>query len=103
MMERYYGVVSFPNFVKLILRRADRLCRTIRSCLLDIHWLPMASRCCYCEVRYTAIARLESLSDDLNYIGLMAGLQFSHVQAHSSEWNITVAAVRYFSQVPKRD
>ena len=27
MMERYYGVVSFPNFVTLILRRAGRLCR----------------------------------------------------------------------------
>ena len=29
----------------------------------------------------------------------MAGLQFSHVQAHSSEWNISEVAVRYFSQV----
>jgi len=104
MMERYYGVVSFPNFVTLILRRAGRLCRTVKSCQLDRHWLPMVSRCCYCDLQYTAIARLESLSEELDYIGMMAGgVEFSHLQAHSSEWNITEAAVRYFSQVPKRD
>ena len=27
LMERYYGFVSFPNFVTLILRKAGRLCR----------------------------------------------------------------------------
>ena len=50
--------------------------------------------------KYNPINWSESLSEDLNYIGLMAGgIQFSPVQAHSSHWNITEATVRYFSQV----
>ena len=36
-------------------------------------------------------------------MGLLAGgLEFSQVQAHSSQWNITEAAVRYFSQVKRK-
>ena len=57
-MEREYGRVSFPNFVNMTLRRAGTVCRTVSSCSLNIHWLPLTSRCGYCSLQYSAIARL---------------------------------------------
>ena len=32
--------------------------RRVSSCNLDIHWVPMISRCGYCDLQYSAIARL---------------------------------------------
>ena len=58
IMEREYGRVSFPNFVNMTLRRAGTVCRTVSSCSLNIHWLPLTSRCGYCSLQYSAIARL---------------------------------------------
>jgi len=105
MIEEDSGRVSFPNFVTFILNKARRTCRRVSSCNLDIHWVPMISRCGYCDLQYSAIARLESLAEDLRQIGVMAGLEFSHVltHSHSSHWNSTSASLQYFSQVPKRD
>ena len=65
LLQRRYGGVSFPNFARLVAARAARRCGgggvveggAVDRCRLNIHWLPLVSRCGYCDLSYTVIAR----------------------------------------------
>ena len=63
LLQRRYGGVSFPNFARLVAARAARRCAgvvgggAVDRCRLNIHWLPLVSRCGYCDLSYTVIAR----------------------------------------------
>ena len=59
------GGATFPNFVSHVLERVKRRCPSLHNCSLNLHWLPFTSRCQYCTIPYTAIARLETLDTDL--------------------------------------
>ena len=62
---------------------------------------------CYCQAKLTLICvlldhwrlfRLETLSEDLDYIGLVAGVKFSSLTSHVSRENTTRLSLEYFQQ-----
>ena len=44
--------------------QGERQCVRPAECGLDRHWKPMVSRCGFCSVRYTVIARMEHFARD---------------------------------------
>ena len=36
---------------------------------MNNHWKPYLSRCAYCITNYTVVAKLDTLEDDLSFIG----------------------------------
>ena len=42
------------------------------------------ARCAYCTANYTVVAKLESLDDDLFFIGKMVGITFDDIEANVS-------------------
>ena len=70
------------TMIKSVLRlhlklKAARKCHSMRTCGLNNHWRPFISRCGYCDVPYTAIARAETLTEDMEFMGMMANVTFS--------------------------
>ena len=53
-------------------------CHSMKNCGLNMHWRPYISRCGYCDVHYTAIARAETLAEDMQFMGMMANVSFSN-------------------------
>ena len=74
-----YGGVSFAHFAKMILDQGDKYCRQMNTCMMDKHWLPFISRCGYCNIPYTVIARAENIAEDQKYIGHMANVTFHKI------------------------
>ena len=58
--------------------------RSYSDCQLNNHWLPYVARCAYCTANYTVVAKLESLDDDLFFIGKMVGITFDDIEANVS-------------------
>ena len=50
------------------------------------------------EYHLARLFRLETLSEDLDYIGLVAGVTFSPVSSHVSGENTSRLSVEYFQQ-----
>ena len=58
---------------------------SIDACRLNQHWHPYITRCGYCSVPYTVVGRLETMSEDLYYIGQMSrGVKFKKVESNRS-------------------
>ena len=51
----------------------------VGSCQLDRHWMPLVSRCAYCQVPYTVVAKVETLAEDLKFIGKLTSVNFQPV------------------------
>lgn len=75
---KYHGI-SFAQFTKLVLDESEKNCQEINNCKLDYHWLPFISRCAYCDLFYSIIARAETLDEDQKYIGRMANVTFEKI------------------------
>ena len=71
-----YGVVTFKNFVEMVLDKARRNCQKMNKCAMDVHWKPFISRCGYCNVPYKVIAKAESFAQDQKFIGRLANVTF---------------------------
>ncbi|XP_064599559.1 carbohydrate sulfotransferase 12-like [Liolophura sinensis] len=54
--------VTFPEFIKHVIRTVET-----RSGL-DSHWMPVYMVCSPCEVEYDLVGKLETISQDVNYI-----------------------------------
>ena len=67
---------------------------------MDRHWKPFISRCAYCDIPYSVIAKAESFPKDQKFIGKMAGVEFENVQAHKSHGESTKnLTMEYFGQL----
>ena len=75
-LEVHYGENSFGKFVQMILDQSEKNCQQLNNCKLDNHWKPFISRCAYCDVRYSVIAKAETIEEDQKYIGHMANVTF---------------------------
>ena len=71
-----FGGVSFFHFVTMILDSGAKNCQEMNQCSLNNHWKPFISRCAYCDVSYSIIARAETIREDQRYIGHMANVTF---------------------------
>ena len=56
----------------------------MRACGLNNHWKPFISRCGFCDVPYTVIARAETMIEDLEFIGMMANVTFTNMGEDSN-------------------
>ena len=64
--------------------------------------MPFITGCDYCTVPYTVIGRLETMEEDLLYIGQMAGVQFRLEKMNPSSGGSTSDKAReYFSQLDR--
>ena len=62
------GNLSFPNFVNHILTIFDSKNCSMGSCPgIDLHWKPFNEICGFCNVSFQAIAKLETLDEDIRY------------------------------------
>ena len=75
-LKSHYGAISFAMFVKMILEQSEKNCQQMNSCKMDNHWKPFISRCAYCDVSYSIIAKAETIKEDQRYIGHMANVTF---------------------------
>lgn len=95
-----YGGISFAHFADMILDKSVKICRQMNACRLDKHWKPFISRCGYCDVPYTVIARAETIAEDQKYIGHMANVTFHKIETHVSSGGSTKdLAKKYFSEM----
>jgi len=95
-----YGGVSFANFAEMVLDKSVKVCRQMNTCKLDKHWKPFISRCGYCDIPYTVIARAENIAEDQKYIGHMANVTFHKIESHVSSGGSTKDLARkYFSEM----
>ena len=77
--------------------------RKYSSCDLDPHWLPFISKCGYCTVPYTVIGRIESIDEDLDFIGQMAGVEFEKEHKNENIGGSTEdLAVKYFGLLDQK-
>jgi len=99
---KIYPAGTFSDFADYVLKLARVHCRSYGDCKLNNHWLPFLSRCAYCTANYTVVAKLETLDDDLFYIGEMVGITFDNIEANVSggvKTSISELAKQYFSQL----
>ena len=75
------------------------------DCDVDLHWIPYTATCAPCSIDYMAVARLENLSQDLAYIGQLAGIEFENIETKnpSRGGSSSELAMEYFSEVYKED
>ena len=78
-LKSQYGGNSFTLFVKMILDQSEKRCRQMNWCQMDNHWKPFISRCAYCDVSYSVIAKAETIREDQMYIGHMANVTFYEI------------------------
>ena len=78
--------------------------RTMAHCWMDDHWIPYIANCALCNIEYSAVAKLENIQEDLQFIGQMAGIEFEMIQINPSSGGSTSELAReYFSQLKKDD
>ena len=77
----------------------------MRDCNVDLHWIPYTAVCAPCNIEYMAVARLENLSQDLAFIGQIAGMEFENIAVRnpSRGGNSSDVAMEYFNEVTKED
>ena len=63
-MFGYVCVFGRKILVECAVLQGERQCARPAECGLDRHWKPMVSRCGFCSVRYTVIARMEQFARD---------------------------------------
>ena len=75
----------------------------MQNCHLNVHFLPFIPQCAFCNIKYTAVGRLETLQEDLLYIGEMAGVEFKMISTNpSSGGSTSELAGNYFRQLDLR-
>ena len=75
----------------------------MNHCILDKHWKPFISRCAYCDITYTLIARVETFQQDQQYIDQLAGIHLEYLETHHSSAGSTGNLARqYFSQLDRQ-
>ena len=114
-----FGQPSFPSFVQMLLARRKKLCSEVEEgrCLLDRHWRSFISQCGFCDINYTVIAKSESFTEDLKFIGKLANVDFKNIgrldiliqiflintltvgSHHSSGGSTKELAKKYFSEL----
>ena len=79
--------------------------RTLSTCSFNRHWLPYIKSCALCNFDYTAVGKLETMQQDLLFIGQMAGTELvKNVSTNpSSGGSTSQLAKEYFSQVDRGD
>ena len=69
---------------------------------MDVHWQPYITRCAFCSISYTVVAKLETFEEDLRFIGRLAGVTFSKIVSHHSSGGRTDRLARqYFQQMDR--
>lgn len=78
LLKRKYKNSSFSAFVQMIVETAGKTCPSPgrRPCRLNLHWQPFVSRCAFCTTPYTVIAKAETSSQDIRYIGYLTNVTF---------------------------
>ena len=77
--------------------------RKMSNCHLNVHWLPFTPQCAFCNIDYTAVGRLETLQEDLLYIGQMAGVELELISSNPSSGGSTSSlAQKYLSSLDRR-
>ena len=56
-LKYHFHANSFAMFVKMILEQSEMKCQQMNTCQLNNHWKPFITRCAYCDVSYSIIAR----------------------------------------------
>ena len=63
---KHFEEITFPNFVKFFVEHAIKK-------QVDHHWRRYFSRCGYCIIPFKVIAKMETMGEDMKYIGEMVG------------------------------
>jgi len=101
------GNASFPSFVRWLTSKVHKdVCfknGESRDCAMNPHWLPLQARCFYCMVPYKIIAKFETFSEDLRYIGQLANVTFKEDVQENPTKNLRKTLVKIsVKKVPKR-
>ncbi|XP_047499831.1 carbohydrate sulfotransferase 11-like [Penaeus chinensis] len=108
-----YSDLSIPTFREFALYVSDQIlkCSLLvnSACLesVDVHWQPFFNRCAPCDIKYKAIVKVETFSEDQQHIQQLMGLpdppQFpeeSTINKHASAGPSTNSLTKlYFSQM----
>ena len=71
--NKYFKEVNFKNFVKYFLVYGIKDCTLVPgTCGIDQYWQPYITQCGYCAIPYKVIGQMETMTEDLNFIGQMA-------------------------------
>ena len=110
----YINNHSFPAFIDLVLGewQKDKCYKSYNfPCLkLNQHWRPLNSQCLYCDILYNVIGRMETFSDDVQYILIKANLTSlvgNHSKVVNSSKDVQLKTdkrnetLHYFSQLKK--
>ena len=77
--------------------------RSLSACNVDTHWLPLIARCGHCSIPYNVVGKLETIQQDLFFIGRMVGVNFSDSAVNPSSGGDTSSLAReYFSMLDKK-
>ena len=69
---------------------------------LESHWIPMYIQCLPCHIKYTIIARLDTLNEDSDQIFKGMGVKAELPKSHVTQGNTTDNTVTsYYSQISK--
>merc|ERR1711892_1054202 len=101
---KYYSEVSFANFVDFVINDMKKHCRSFNTCNLNVHWTPFITRCNYCAgPSYTVIGKMETMEQDILYIGQMAGieLKLEHKNIGHGKGSSSELTRKYFSGLKK--
>ena len=80
------------------------MCRVMSNCQLNVHWMPYVPQCGLCDHNYTAVGRLETMQEDLHFIGEMAGFKLNTISANPSSGGSTSKLARkYFGQLKRKE
>ena len=94
---KHFEEITFPNFVKFFVEHAIKK-------QVDHHWRRYFSRCGYCIIPFKVIAKMETMGEDMKYIGeMVGGGKFKkNVRGNTSGGGSTSQLTRdYFSKLDK--
>ena len=75
---------------------------------LNNHWRPFTFKCCYCDINYDLIGRMETWNDDLDYIIQKRGLekvlpfQKANISHHASNIGTKEITKEYFNTLSQK-
>ena len=65
------------------------------------HWRPYVSRCDYCNIKFTVIAKMETFGADLAHISSLAGVQFKSLKRDNKGGDTDSLTTKLFSELPR--
>ncbi|XP_062577778.1 carbohydrate sulfotransferase 9-like [Saccostrea cucullata] len=78
--------VTFQEFLDFVVSQASK------GCKINRHWAPIYLLCRPCDVRYDIITKIETLTEDLNFI-------FNHSKVSRSKKDIILNVTKYKSDL----